>query len=36
MDINVTLGDYILNCRAVGVIIDNNKMLFQKKEKDKY
>lgn len=36
MDINVMVGDYILNCRAVGIIINNNKILFQKKEKDKF
>ena len=35
MDINIKLGDYILNCRSVGIIIGNNKILFQKKISDK-
>ena len=36
MDINVKIGDYVLNCRAVGIIRNGNKILFQKKENDKY
>ena len=28
-DINVKIYDYILNCRAVAIIIKNNKILFQ-------
>lgn len=36
MDVNIKLGDYILNCRSVGIIIGNNKILFQKKINDKY
>ena len=35
-DINVKIGDYILNCRAVAIIECNNKILFQKREGDKY
>ena len=36
MDINVKIGDYILNCRSVGIIRNKNKILFQKKINDKY
>ena len=36
MDINIKLGEYILNCRAVGIIKYNNQILFQKKQNDKY
>lgn len=36
MDINVRIDDYILNCRAVGIIVKDNKILLQKKICDKY
>lgn len=36
MDINVRIDNYIFNSRAVGIIIDNNRILFQKKVNDKY
>ena len=36
MDINVKIGDYILNCRSVGIIRNKNKILFQKIINDKY
>ena len=35
-DINIKIDDYTLNCRSVAIIINNNQILFQKKEKDKY
>ena len=35
-DINVKIYDYILNCRAVAIIIKNNKILFQKRKQDKF
>lgn len=35
-DINVKIGDYILNCRAVAIIAKNNKILFQKRKQDKF
>lgn len=36
MDIDIRIGDYIFNCRAVGIIKDGNRILFQKKINDKY
>lgn len=36
MDINIKFGEYILNCRAVGIIKNDNKILFQKRIDDKY
>ena len=36
MDINVKIDDYILNCRTVGIIIRDDKILLQKKLDDKY
>lgn len=35
MDINVKLDDYILNCRACAIIIKNDKVLLQKRIKDR-
>lgn len=35
-DINIKIGEYILNCRAVAIIECNNKILFQKRGGDKY
>ena len=35
-DINIKIEDYILNCRVVAIIEEDNKILFQKKEHDKY
>lgn len=36
MDINVRIDDYVFTCRSVGIIRNNNKILFQKKINDKY
>lgn len=35
-DINIDLGDYILNCRAVAVIKNDNNILLQKRKQDKF
>lgn len=35
-DINIKIGEYILNCRAVALIEVNDKILFQKRINDKY
>lgn len=35
-DINIKVGEYILNCRVVAIIEYNNKILFQKRINDKY
>lgn len=35
-DINIKIYDYILNSRAVAIIIKNNKILFQKRKQDKF
>ena len=35
-DINVKIEDYILNCRSTSIIINNNKILFQKRRNDKF
>ena len=36
MDINVRIGEYIFNCRAVGIIMNKDRILFQKKIDDIY
>lgn len=35
-DINIRIGEYILNCRAVSIIIKDDKILFQKRKGDIY
>lgn len=35
-DINIKIADYILNCRAVAIIENEGKILFQKRENDKF
>ena len=35
-DINIKIEDYTLNCRATAIILNNDKILFQKKVQDKY
>ncbi len=35
-DINVRIEDYILNCRAVAIIINDNEILFQKRKQDEF
>ena len=35
-DINIKIYDYILNSRAVAIIIKNNKILFQKRKQDEF
>lgn len=35
-DINVDINGVKLNCRAVGIIIKDNKILFQKRKQDKF
>lgn len=35
-DINIRIEDYILNCRAVAIIVNNNKILFQKRRQDEF
>ena len=35
-DINIKIEDYILNCRSTAIIINNNKILFQKRKNDKF
>lgn len=32
-DINIRIEDYILNCRAVAIIVNNDRILFQKESK---
>lgn len=32
-DINIKIEDYTLNCRATAIILNNDKILFQKKPK---
>lgn len=36
LDINIKLGDYIVNLRAVAIITNDNKILFQKRKKDEF
>lgn len=35
-DINIKIEDYILNCRAVAIIINKDNILFQKRMPDKF
>ncbi len=35
-DINIRIEDYILNCRAVAIIVNNNRILFQKRKQDEF
>lgn len=35
-DINIRIEDYILNCRAVAIIVNNNSILFQKRKQDEF
>ncbi len=35
-DININIEDYLLNIRAVAVIKNNNKVLFQKRKQDEF
>lgn len=35
-DINVRIEDYIVNLRAVAIIMNNNKILFQKRKQDEF
>jgi len=35
-DINIKIDNYLLNCRAMAIIKNEDRILFQKREKDKY
>ena len=35
-DINIRIEDYILNCRAVALIVNNDRILFQKRKQDEF
>ena len=35
-DINIRIEDYILNCRAVAIIVNNDRILFQKRKQDEF
>lgn len=35
-DINIKIEDYILNCRAVAIIVNNDNILFQKRRQDEF
>ena len=35
-DINIKIEDYILNCRVVAIIINNDNILFQKRKQDEF